>query len=351
MGPDVVGVAVPAELVVGRDDVGLVAADEPHQAARRLVEIGPPEGARVEVPGPTHHVRVVVAEVLPLGHAQDPHRPFQLAGPDLGQPAVVVGRVHLRDDDLALLAARAGHEHDSPAGGDGLGHRAARPDRLVVGVGVDGHEGGSMGDLVGGAEEGVGFGHRLGILSQVATNGRWRTVSIVKRPSGLATMTVRDRLATSCLVMAVAIAACGASGSAPATAEPGESAMTSLTPELGGSQAPSGPVLDQPWATVPLTDVTTGETFQLADHAGKVIIIETMAIWCPNCLLQEREVNVALGRLGPDSVVYVVLDVDLHEDAAALASYKAEYGLTGSYVVSGDPGGNVPWRRSSAPTS
>jgi thiol-disulfide isomerase/thioredoxin len=150
-------------------------------------------------------------------------------------------------------------------------------------------------------------------------------------------MTVRDRLATSCVVMAVAIAACGASGSAPATADPGESAVTTSTPELGGSQAPTGPVLDQPWATVPLTDVTTGETFQLADHAGKVIIIETMAIWCPNCLLQEREVNVALGRLDPDSVVYVVLDVDLHEDAAALASYQAEYGLAGSYVVFGIP--------------
>jgi thiol-disulfide isomerase/thioredoxin len=161
-------------------------------------------------------------------------------------------------------------------------------------------------------------------------------VSIVNDPR-LAAMTVRDRLATCCVVMAVAIAACGAPGSAHSTAGPRESATMTPTPELGGSQAPTGPVLDQPWATVPLTDVTTGDTFQLVDHAGKVIIIETMAIWCPNCLVQEREVDAALGRLDPDSVIYIVLDVDLHEDAAALASYQAEYGFAGSFVVSGIP--------------
>ena len=56
------------------------------------------------------------------------------------EPTVVVGRVHVGDDDLAHLAARAGDEDDAQARGHGLGHRAAGPDRLVVGVGVDGHE-------------------------------------------------------------------------------------------------------------------------------------------------------------------------------------------------------------------
>ena len=58
---------------------------------------------------------------------------------------MVVGRVHVGDDDLAHLAARAGDEHDPPAVGDGLGHRPAGPDRLVVGVGVDGHQGRDVG--------------------------------------------------------------------------------------------------------------------------------------------------------------------------------------------------------------
>ena len=145
MGPDVVGVAVAAEVVVGRDDVGLVAADEPDEPTGRLVEVGLPEGPRIEVPGATHHVRVVVAEVLPLGHAEVAHRPLQLDGPDLAKAAVVVGRVHVGDDDLAHLAARAGDEDDALCRGDGLGHRPAGPDRLVVGVGMDGHQGRDVG--------------------------------------------------------------------------------------------------------------------------------------------------------------------------------------------------------------
>jgi thiol-disulfide isomerase/thioredoxin len=150
-------------------------------------------------------------------------------------------------------------------------------------------------------------------------------------------MTDRNRLATSCLVMAVAMAACGAPSSAPATADPPESATTTQTPLPGGSEASTAPVLDQPWATLELTDVATGAAFRIADHAGKVVIIETMAIWCPNCLFQEREVQAALGRLDPDTVTYVVLDIDLHEDAAALAAYRAEYGFDGTFAVTGIP--------------
>ena len=144
VGPDVVGMAVPAELVVGRDDVGLVAADQPDQPPGGLVEVGLPERARIAVAVRAHHPGVAVAEVLPLGHAEVAHRPLELAGPDLAEAPVVVGRVHVGDDDLAELAARAGHEHDAVPGLDGLGHRAAGPDRLVVGVGVDGHQGRAM---------------------------------------------------------------------------------------------------------------------------------------------------------------------------------------------------------------
>ena len=144
MGPDVVGVAVAAELVVGRDDVRLVAPHQPGEPAGRLVDVGLPERARIAVAVRAHHPGVAVAEVLPLGHAEETHRPFQLAGPDLAQAAVVVGRVHVGDDDLAELAACPGHEDDAVAGLHRLGHRPAGPDRLVVGVGVDGHQGRAM---------------------------------------------------------------------------------------------------------------------------------------------------------------------------------------------------------------
>ena len=132
--------AVAAELVVGGDDVGLIATHQPGQPPGGLVQVGLPERARVAVAVCAHHPGVAVAEVLPFRDAQDAHRPLELARPDLAEAAVVVGRVHVRNDDLAELAARPGHEDHAMSGLRGLGHRAAGPDGLVVGMGVDVHE-------------------------------------------------------------------------------------------------------------------------------------------------------------------------------------------------------------------
>ncbi len=149
VGPDVVGVSVAAEFVVGRYDVRLVAPDEPDQPAGGFVQICQPEGARVAVARPTHHVRVVIAQALPFRHAKDAHGCFQLGRSELAEPPVVVRRVHLGHDDLAHLAAGAGDQDDPAALGDGLGHRSSGADRLVVGVGVHGHQGQAVARRVG----------------------------------------------------------------------------------------------------------------------------------------------------------------------------------------------------------
>jgi len=141
VGPDVVRVTVAAEGVVGRHDVGPVASDEPDEAPGGLVEVRLPEAARIEVRRPAHHVRVPVVEVLPLGDAELGQGVLELAHPDLAEPAAVRRGVELGEDDLAELAPGAGHEDDPVAVGDGLRHDPAGADGLVVGVGVDGHEG------------------------------------------------------------------------------------------------------------------------------------------------------------------------------------------------------------------
>jgi thiol-disulfide isomerase/thioredoxin len=83
----------------------------------------------------------------------------------------------------------------------------------------------------------------------------------------------------------------------------------------------------------PLVDASTGASFRIADHAGKVVILETMAIWCSSCLSQQRAVAAALSRLPADRVVYVVLDVDPNEDSANLAGYRERHGLPGRFAV------------------
>jgi thiol-disulfide isomerase/thioredoxin len=166
-------------------------------------------------------------------------------------------------------------------------------------------------------------------------------------------MAASGRIAAVVLALAIVLVGCaGSSGSSAGTtaptaasldasAEPGAGETT--TRSAGSSdQSVSAPpasapgvVMDQAWATDELVDVSTGETFRIADHAGTVIIIETMAIWCPNCRRQQGDVKAALQSLPPGAVTYIVLDVDPSEDRSSLAAYREQNGFPGRYAVAG----------------
>jgi cytochrome oxidase Cu insertion factor (SCO1/SenC/PrrC family) len=88
------------------------------------------------------------------------------------------------------------------------------------------------------------------------------------------------------------------------------------------------------WFDIELTDVQTGETFTMNDFAGKVVLLETMAMWCPNCIVQANEVRNLHELLGnPDDLVSVSLDVDVNEDAASLKQYAQEYGFEWHFAI------------------
>jgi len=64
------------------------------------------------------------------------------------------------------------------------------------------------------------------------------------------------------------------------------------------------------------------------DYAGKVVLLETMAIWCPNCLMQAGAVQKLHKALGnPEDLISVSLDVDSNENSDALKAYATQYGL------------------------
>ena len=88
------------------------------------------------------------------------------------------------------------------------------------------------------------------------------------------------------------------------------------------------------WFSVELTDVQTGQTFTMNDYAGKVVLVETMAIWCPNCARQGKEVRNMHELLGhPDDLISVSLDVDPNEDQASLKAYTEEFGFDWHFAV------------------
>jgi len=120
------------------------------------------------------------------------------------------------------------------------------------------------------------------------------------------------------------LTACGTSAPAK-TIEP-------ITDESAAATATAASKWD--WFSVELTDAQTGQTFTMNDYAGKVVLVETMAIWCPNCAVQANEVRNLHKLLGnPDDLVSVSLDVDLHEDRASLKEYAGGYGFDWHFAV------------------
>jgi len=116
------------------------------------------------------------------------------------------------------------------------------------------------------------------------------------------------------LVLALVISACGASAKSDAPA-----ASDIETPE---------------WFSMELTDVQTGETFTMNNYAGKVVLLETMAMWCPNCVVQAYEVRKLHEILGyPEDLISVSLDIDVNEDAASLKEYVSGYGFEWHFAV------------------
>jgi len=88
------------------------------------------------------------------------------------------------------------------------------------------------------------------------------------------------------------------------------------------------------WFDMTLTDVQTGKTFTMNDYAGKVVLLETMAIWCPSCVIQATQVRKLHETLGnPDDLISVTLDVDSHEDEAALKDYASTYRFDWHFAV------------------
>jgi len=107
---------------------------------------------------------------------------------------------------------------------------------------------------------------------------------------------------------------------------------SAASPTAGaGAPAPAG---TPDWFKIAMVDVRTGQTFTVGDLSGKVVLIETIAQWCPNCLFQQAEMRNLRQQLGsPEELVLVSLDVDIHEDQASLKKYSADFGYDWRFAV------------------
>ncbi len=83
-----------------------------------------------------------------------------------------------------------------------------------------------------------------------------------------------------------------------------------------------------------LVDASTGETFRLEDFKDKVVLVETMAIWCSNCLKQQKQVAILHELLAErGDFASVGLDIDLNESLEDLKSFVDSNGFDWTYAV------------------
>jgi len=138
------------------------------------------------------------------------------------------------------------------------------------------------------------------------------------------------------LVSAVVLAACGTSAPAPAAPASGGAAPAPTRDAVAKpteASADDTMMSKRPaWFDIPLHDVNSGEAFRLSDLKGQIVLVEGMAVWCTNCLRQQRELVRLHEQIG-DAAVSVAIDVDLNEDEALLRKHAERNGFDWRYAV------------------
>jgi cytochrome oxidase Cu insertion factor (SCO1/SenC/PrrC family) len=173
-------------------------------------------------------------------------------------------------------------------------------------------------------------------------------------------MKTRNPVLSLMLLLVLLLAACG--GTAPDAMEkpaeevmmdkPTEEAMPHETTMPDAMEKPTDEaMMDEPteeammeapaWFGASFKDVRGGESFTLNDFKGKVVLVETMAVWCSTCYQQQTQIKALYESLGMrDDLVIVSLDIDPNEDESILAGYTQKnsefgwrYAVTGAEVA------------------
>lgn len=141
--------------------------------------------------------------------------------------------------------------------------------------------------------------------------------------------------------LAVFLLACGSAApardtTAPPTEtileKPAEPAAGAPTEAAAGAAAEPDVDNSPAWLDLELRDVNSGQTFKLSDFKGQIVLVEAMAVWCTNCMAQQRELVRLHEQIG-DAAISVAIDVDLNEDEALLKQHAEINGFDWRYAV------------------
>jgi thiol-disulfide isomerase/thioredoxin len=118
--------------------------------------------------------------------------------------------------------------------------------------------------------------------------------------------------------------------------ESSQSTMGTPTEDMMMHTTPStDAMMEAPaWFDASLTNVNDGSSFSINDFAGKVVLVETMAVWCPTCKRQQDQIKTLNSAMGMDpDLIAISLDIDPNENADMLKTYAANNGFDWIYAV------------------
>lgn len=110
------------------------------------------------------------------------------------------------------------------------------------------------------------------------------------------------------------------------------------TPEAMVEEPMDDSMMEVPdWFEATLRNVNDGSTFAIADFKGKVVLVETIAMWCSSCKAQQEQVKSLLEATGmPADLVVIALDIDPNENEDMLKTYAGNNGFTWIYAIATD---------------
>ena len=78
--------------------------------------------------------------------------------------------------------------------------------------------------------------------------------------------------------------------------------------------------------------LVSGDNFDLAEHRGKVVLVNFYSSYCRQCALEIGTIEVAMETYGPRGLVVIMLGVDKLEDKGRVARMLGIYNLQGGMV-------------------